>query len=226
MKVEIYSDIACPWCHLGRHRFERALAAFPGAADVEVVYRPYQLVPDAPETPVPHPEYMAGRFGPQAVAMDARLTEVGAAEGVVFDFARAVETNTLLAHRLLWLARHEYGAAAQAALKDRLLTAHFAEGADVGDRGQLTAIAVGAGLERGRVAAFLEGDEGRAEVLAEIAHAREIGVTAVPTFVFEGKWAVQGAQEVPAFLRALEQAAGAAAGAAAGESPEGAAVSS
>ncbi|WP_431958756.1 DsbA family oxidoreductase [Actinacidiphila sp. bgisy160] len=207
MKVEIYSDIACPWCYVGKRRFERALAAFPQADQVEVVYRPFQLAPDKSETPEPHRAYLNERYGPQSAAMDARLEELGRAEGLAFDFDRAIENNTLLAHRLLWHALNAYGAKEQAALKDRLLVAHFAEGADVGDRATLAALAAEAGLDRDRAAAFLASDEGLEEVLAEIDDARGIGVNAVPTFVFEGKWAVQGGQESSTFLRVLEQVA-------------------
>ncbi|MFF3949838.1 DsbA family oxidoreductase [Streptomyces sp. NPDC001902] len=207
MKVEIYSDIACPWCYVGKRRFERALAAFPQADQVEVVYRPFQLAPDKSDTPEPHRAYLDERYGPQSAAMDARVAELGRAEGLAFDFDRAIENNTLLAHRLLWHALNAYGAKEQAALKDRLLVAHFAEGADVGDRATLAALAAEAGLDRDRAAAFLASDEGLAEVLAEIDDARSIGVNAVPTFVFEGKWAVQGGQETSTFLRVLEQVA-------------------
>lgn len=207
MKVEIYSDIACPWCYVGKHRFERALAAFPGADSVEVIYRPYQLAPDKSEHPEPHREYLTARYGPQSAAMDDRLAALGRAEGLPFDFDRVLETNTLLAHRLLWHALNAYGPAVQAALKHRLLTAHFAEGVDVGDRDALATLAAEAGLDRDRAAAFLASDDGREEVLTEIEESRALGITAVPTFVFEGQWAVQGGQETSTFLRVLEQVA-------------------
>jgi predicted DsbA family dithiol-disulfide isomerase len=208
MKVEIYSDIVCPWCYVGKRRFERALAAFPGAGSVEVVYRPYQLVPDKSEQPEPHRRYLAERFGAsQADAMDARLVELGRAEGLAFDFDRAIENNSLLAHRLLWHALTVYGSKVQAVLKDRLLTAHFAEGVDIGDSHALADLAAQAGLDRDRAAVFLASDDGREEVLAQIDGARQLGITAVPTFVFEGQWAVQGGQEPSAFLRVLEQVA-------------------
>jgi predicted DsbA family dithiol-disulfide isomerase len=207
VKVEIYSDIACPWCYVGKRRFERALAAFPQADSVEVIYRPYQLVPGKSDQPEPHRAYLTARYGPQAEAMDARLVELGRAEGLPFDFDTVLENNTLLAHRLLWHALTAYGPTVQAALKDRLLTAHFAEGVDVGDRAALAALAADAGLDADRAAAFLASDEGHDEVLAEIDSARELGITAVPTFVFEGQWAVQGGQESSTFLSVLEQVA-------------------
>jgi predicted DsbA family dithiol-disulfide isomerase len=209
VKVDIYSDIACPWCYVGKRRFERALAAFPGAADVEVTYRPYQLDPTAPDEPSPLRARLAEKFGAANLdEMNARLAEVGSGEGISFDFDRAQSVNTLTAHRLLWFALDEYGADVQAVLKDRLLRAYFSEGADVADHAGLTAAAVEAGLDRDRVVAFLACDRGVAEVRGEIAEARQIGVTAVPTFVFEGKWAVQGAQEVATFRQVLEQVRG------------------
>ncbi|MFI6447385.1 DsbA family oxidoreductase [Kitasatospora sp. NPDC050543] len=214
MKVEIYSDIACPWCYIGKRRFEQALAGFEGRADVEVVYRPYQLVPDAPETATPHRAWLAERYGPQSVAMDARVTELGRDEGISYDFDTALHVNTLRAHRLLHLAEAEYGAAVQGELKERLLRAHFSEGVDVADVERLTEIAVAAGLDEARVAAYLAGDEGAAEVRAQLAAARELGISAVPTFVFEGRWAVQGGQETATFLRVLEQVAAETSGAA------------
>ncbi|MFJ9522950.1 DsbA family oxidoreductase [Kitasatospora sp. NPDC101801] len=207
MKVEIWSDVACPWCFVGKRRFEQALDRFAGKDGVEVVYRPYQLVPDAPETATPHRAWLADRYGPQSVAMDARVTELGKGEGIDFDFDTALHANTFLGHRLLHLAESEYGAAVQGVLKEALLTAHFSRGVDVGDRGQLTEIAVAAGLDRDRVTGYLAGDEGADAVRAQLAEGREIGITAVPTFVFEGKWAVQGGQEADTFLRVLEQVA-------------------
>ncbi|MFI5528693.1 DsbA family oxidoreductase [Kitasatospora sp. NPDC051853] len=207
MKVEIWSDIACPWCFVGKRRFEQALDRFEGKDGVEIVYRPYQLVPDAPATASPHREWLAERYGPQSVAMDARVTELGRTEGITFDFDTALHANTLLGHRLLHLAETEYGAEVQGVLKEALLKAHFSDGVDVGDRAALTDVAAAAGLDRDRVAAYLAGDEGAEEVRAQIAEGRELGISAVPTFVFEGKWAVQGGQEADTFLRVLEQVA-------------------
>ncbi|MFI2029224.1 DsbA family oxidoreductase [Streptomyces buecherae] len=214
MKVEIYSDIACPWCYVGKTRFEQALAAYPQADQVEVVYRPFQLDPGAPEEPLPHREVLAAKYGPQSVQMDARITELGAAENLVFDFDTVVENNSLLAHRLLRYVLDTYGSEAQARLKGRLLAAHFGEGMDIGDRAQLADAAVAVGLDRDPITEFLNGDDLHDEVLDEIEVARARGVTAVPTFVFEGQWAVQGGQEADTFLRVFEQVARETAGAA------------
>nr|WP_202451876.1 MULTISPECIES: DsbA family oxidoreductase [unclassified Streptomyces] len=207
VKVEIYSDIACPWCYVGKTRFERALTAFPQAADVEVIYRPFQLDPSAPRQPRVHRQVLAAKFGPQALAMDDRLTQLGAAEGITFDFDTVLENNSLLAHRLLRFALDEYGPEVQRRLKGRIMTGHFAEGLDIGDPAQLADAAAAVGLDRAAVTAFLAGDALRDETLADIDEAHQLGITAVPTFVFEGKWSVQGGQETSTFLQVLEQIA-------------------
>ncbi|SHN31645.1 DsbA family oxidoreductase [Actinacidiphila paucisporea] len=207
MKVEIYSDIACPWCYVGKTRFERALAAFPNGSSVEVVYRPFQLDPSAPHEARPHREVLAAKFGPQAAAMDQRIAALGAEEGIDFDFDTVLENNSLLAHRLLRFALDQYGPEAQVRLKGRLMAGHFGEGMDIGDHEHLTDAAVAVGLDRDAVADFLSGDGLHDEVLGEIDEARQLGITAVPTFVFEGRWAVQGGQETSTFLRVLEQVA-------------------
>ncbi|GAB2738296.1 DsbA family oxidoreductase [Kitasatospora kifunensis] len=207
MKVEIYSDIACPWCYIGKRRFDQALERFDGKGEVEVTFRPYQLVPDAPATASPHRAWLAERYGPQSRAMDDRVTELGRAEGIEYDFDAALHANTFLGHRLLHLAETEYGTAVQGVLKEALLKAHFTDGVDVGDRAALTEVAVAAGLDRARVAEYLAGDEGADEVQRQLDEARELGISAVPTFVFDGQWAVQGGQEVETFLQVFQQVA-------------------
>lgn len=213
MKVEIYSDIACPWCYIGERRFGRALAAFPQAGEVEVVFRPYQLDPGLPHAPSPLVDRLKDKFGARAEAAVRQVEAAGAQEGLTFRFDRAQAVNTLTAHRLLRLAEREYGAAAQRALAEKLFEAHFSLGADVADADTLADLAVAAGLERARVEAYLASGEGLREVQDEIAHAQRLGVRAVPTFVFDGKYAVQGAQPTSAFLQVLEEVHHEAAGA-------------
>ena len=207
MRIEVYSDIACPWCYLGERRLERALKSFPGGDDVEVVFRPYQLDPSMSERAVPLMTHLEKKFGAHARAMTQRITEAGKEEGIDFDWGRALAANTLTAHRLLRLAEQEYGAEAQRSLAGKLFEAHFEEGGDVGDAGELTALAVEVGLDPKRVAAYLDSDEGLAETKAEIAAARDLGVTAVPTFAIDEQYAVQGAQPPEIFLSVLEQSA-------------------
>lgn len=205
MKVEIYSDIVCPWCYIGERRFQRALEAFgPAARDVEVVFRPYQLDPSAPMEPGPLRERLAMRFGQSAVGMMDRVTESAAGEGIDIDWESAIFANTITAHRLMWLADREYGPAVQTELAEKLFELHFTRGGDVSSARDLTEAAVAAGMDEARVTAFLASSEGLEEVRDQIESARRIGVVAVPTFVFDGKWAIQGAQPVSTFLRALE----------------------
>jgi predicted DsbA family dithiol-disulfide isomerase len=207
MRVEIYSDVACPWCYVGKRRFERALAAFPPAGEVEVVFRPYQLDPAAPARAVPLNEALAMMFGPQAAAMGGRVVETARGEGIEMDFDRALSANTFDAHRLMRLAEHEYGPAVQRAVADALFSAYFAQGADVSNADALVQIAEAAGMDAERARAYLASGEGADEVRDEIEQAQRLGITAVPTFVFGGKYAVQGAQPTSVFLQALETVA-------------------
>jgi len=205
MKVEIYSDVACPWCYVGKRRFERALAAYPG--EVEVVFRPYQLDPAAGPEPRPMLQVLAEKYGPQAAAMARNVAEQARGDGITMNFDRVLAANTLDAHRLLRLAEREHGAAVQRALAEKLFDAHFTRGDHIGDRAVLAGLAGEAGMDPGRARAYLASDEGRAEVQAEIAEARGLGITAVPTFVLDGRYGVQGAQPASTFLQALEAVA-------------------
>ncbi|HEV2637371.1 MAG TPA: DsbA family oxidoreductase [Actinocrinis sp.] len=205
--MEIYADVACPWCYIGKHRFERALAAFPGAAGVEVVYRPYQLDPQAPAEATGHRAWLDQKYGPESSAMDARVAQLGEAEGIAFDFDRALHVNTLDAHRLLAYALAEGGPQAQAAVSEALYAARFNSGGNVGDHAQLARIAEQAGLDPAAAEAYLDSDAGTVEVLAQIDRARELGVQSVPTYVFDGRFAVEGAHETSTFLKVLDQVA-------------------
>ena len=205
MKVEIYSDIACPWCYIGKRRFERALASFPAADEVEVVFRPYQLDPAAPVQGTPLLPSLERKFGPRHRQMTAHVGEQARAEGLAFDWQIAIAANTFDAHRLLWLAEREGGTTLQHAVAEQLFDAHFSRGVDVGDRGQLAEVATRAGLDRDRVAAFLASGEGAAETRAAIDEARALGISGVPAFVFDERYLVSGAQPASVFLQALEQ---------------------
>jgi predicted DsbA family dithiol-disulfide isomerase len=219
MKVEIYSDVACPWCYIGKARFERALGAFPGAGEVEVVFRPYQLDPSTPRTAVPMYDYLEQRFGPGARGMVGRVVDTARQEGLTMDYERGLAANTFDAHRVMWLAEREHGPAVQRELGERLFRAHFAEGRDIGDAELLAALAAESGMDAARVRALLASDKGTDEVRREIAEAQALGITAVPTFVFDERYAVQGAQPTSAFLQVLEQVAAEAQAAGDGATP-------
>ncbi|MFJ5549136.1 DsbA family oxidoreductase [Streptomyces sp. NPDC093225] len=204
MKVEIYSDLVCPWCYIGKRRFEKALDAFPEAAGVDVVYRPFQLNPTAAQTPEPSAHVYERKFGRPAGAVFGPLTRAAAAEGITFRMDDALATNTFQAHRLLWFARRH---GRQAEVKERLLAHYFTDGGDLGDREALAELAGAAGLDRGAALAFLASTEGADEVRAELAEAAAVGVTAVPTFVIDGTVVLQGAQSPEVLLEALRRAA-------------------
>jgi predicted DsbA family dithiol-disulfide isomerase len=204
MKVDIYSDVACPWCYIGQARFERALGEFAGAEHIEVRYRPYQLDPRAPTSAEPMFDYLERRFGARGRAMAAHVIGIARGEGLEMDYDRGLSVNTLNAHRLLLLADREQGPTMQRALMRRLFEAHFAEGKDVGDPRLLAELAGEVGLDPDAVRNYLETDEGAGEVQVEIAAAQRLGVSAVPAYVFDDKYVVEGAQSTEVFLQALK----------------------
>jgi predicted DsbA family dithiol-disulfide isomerase len=172
------------------------------------VHRPFQLNPDLPEGPgqaVPAAEHYARKFGPRFRQVQERVAQAAAAEGIDYRADRILVANTLRAHRLLWLAAREGGPGLQEGLAEGLFRAYFTEGRDVSDPQALLAVAVGVGMDAARVRDLLAGDEGSAEVNEQIRGARDLGVTAVPTFVFDGRWAIVGAQEADAFLDVLRR---------------------
>lgn len=204
MLVEIYSDVVCPWCYIGDRRFGRALGAYTDAAEVNVVYRPFQLDPSAPETPQPLKQQLEQKFGPQAESIVRRTAAVGKEEGLDLRFDEAQAVNTFTAHRLLRFALATGGAEVQRHLAERLFEAHFSRGANVADPEFLADLAEEVGLDRDAAAAYLTSGEGVQEVREEIATAQRLGIRAVPTFVFNGESAVQGAQPTSTFLKVLE----------------------
>lgn len=210
MKVEIYSDIACPWCYIGKSRFERALAEFSGREDVEVVMRPFQLDPTLSPDPaqaVDSSEHYARKFGPQFKQMQARVVQVAQDVGIDYQAESVRITNTLDAHRLVWLAEQEGGSALQSQVMNGLFKAYFTDGRVVSDTATLLDVAAAAGLDRGRVREFLASGAGTEEVKAQIAVAQAHGISSVPTFVFEDQWAVAGAQEIETFKEVLASVA-------------------
>ncbi|WP_354180966.1 DsbA family oxidoreductase [Arthrobacter sp. UYP6] len=210
MKIDIWSDIACPWCYIGKRRFEAALAAFPHRDEVQVHWRSYQLDPSLPEhfdgTEV---QYLSERKGidpAQLAGMLEQVTAQAAGEGLSYDFDSLVVANSFSAHRLIHLARAEGGTKAADAVKESLLSAHFEKGQDIGAAETLAEIGAAAGLEPERVRSMLATNEFTDTVNADIAEARSLGVSGVPFFVLDRKYGISGAQPVELFSSALEQA--------------------
>lgn len=205
--VDIWSDVVCPWCYIGKHRFERALAELDDVP-VTVTYRAYQLDPTAPPgTTQAVSEAYSRKFGgpDRARAIIDRVTSIAADDGLQLRMDRALRANTLLAHRLLWLAGQPGSPVAQPVLKERLLEAYFVDGLDVGDPDTLARCAAELGFDHAAVLAFLDGDRGSAEVRADLEQAVELGITGVPTFVINGLWAIPGAQDVDTFVTVLRR---------------------
>lgn len=215
MLIEIWSDVVCPWCAVGRARFERALADFEHADEVEVRWRSFELDPTAPrvrdEDQAAHLAAKYGRTREQAAEMLDQMTATAAAEGLTFRFDLARAGNTFDAHRLLHLA-HEVGAArgeaaaVQDQLKARLLTGYLSEGAAIGEVDTLRGLAVDAGLPADAVDETLAGDRFAEEVRADEREAQDLAISAVPFFVIDRRYGVAGAQPSEVLLGALRRA--------------------
>jgi predicted DsbA family dithiol-disulfide isomerase len=212
MRIEIWSDVVCPWCYIGKRRFEQALAEFPGKDEVEVVYRSFELDPRAPEEGSESVVEALGRKyggGPSAgKEMVDRVTGVAAETGLTFDFADATHSRTLHAHRLLHLALDEGGPALQSRLKEAFLAAYFTKARSMGDHTVLRSVARSVGLDPVRVDEVLAGEEFAEDVQDDLREARELGISGVPFYVLDRRLAVSGAQPTEVFAQALQQAWG------------------
>lgn len=203
--VDVWSDVACPWCYLGKHRLEKAIEA--SGAEVTVTWHSFQLDPSiAKGEHTPHAQALTKKFRAPVEtiqAMNQRLVDLGAAEGLEYHFDRYIQANTHDAHRLIHFAQAR-GLGNQ--MKDRLMKAQFTEGAIVDDTDVLAGLAGEVGLEADEVRAMLATDQYSDAVQADIAEAAAMGATGVPFFVFDRAFAVSGAQPVEMFAEALRRA--------------------
>lgn len=210
MKVDIWSDIVCPWCAIGRARFEAALADFPHRDQVRVRWHSFELNPAAPrEYPEPLAENLATKYGvsvDEAHRMHRHMTEVAAADGLDFHFERARSGNTFDAHRLLHHALETGGATLQDRLKERFFGAYLTDGEPIGDPEALARTAAQVGLDADESRAVLASDRYADAVRADEDQARRYGITGVPFFVIGEKYGVSGAQPPAALLEALDTA--------------------
>lgn len=207
MHIEIWSDIACPWCYIGKRRFEGALEQFEHADQVEVTWRSFELDPHAPaRRPVGVVEHLAAKYGQTpaaAKAMVDHMEGVAAGEGLEYHLEETQGGNTFDAHRLLHLG-HDRGR--QHELKEELLRSYFTGGRPVADRGALADAAVAAGLDRAEAEAVLDTDAYAEAVRADEEQAYELGISAVPFFVIDRTFGVPGAQTADVLLGALRRA--------------------
>lgn len=207
MKIEVWSDIMCPFCYIGKKHLETALKQFNDAEEIDVEWKSYQLDPYIPRNPHYKNTYQylaesKGMSYDDAKQMTAGVAQAGAQAGVTLDFERTVVANSFDAHRLIHFAQTKGFADA---VKESLFRAHFTEGKDINNREVLIAVGNAAGLAEAEVVAVLDSDRYGDEVAQDIREAREIGVRGVPFFVFNRKYAISGAQPPEAFLQTLEK---------------------
>ncbi len=213
MKVEIWSDVVCPWCHIGKRRFEQALARFEHRDDVEVHWRSFELDPGAESAtaadevaPTAYAQRLATKYGTSVDAaeqMISTMTDSAAAEGLDFRFDKAVRANTFDAHQVLHLAGER---GVQDAAKERFLLAYFTEGEAVADRDVLVRLATEVGLDAAEVRTALDEQTYAAAVRADESQAMAYGIQGVPFFVIDSAYGVSGAQPADALLQVLDQA--------------------
>ena len=205
LKVDVWSDVQCPWCFIGKRKFESGVALFGEAVEVE--FHSYQLAPDSPiDVEGSHLDYLASKFGmPEAQVREMldRVTGIAAEVGLDYDFESVQQTNTTRAHELLHLAKDR---GLQDALKERLMVAYFVEGRHIGHVDDLVGLAAEVGLDPAEARAALDDHRYAEAVDADIAQAREYGITGVPFYVIDGRFGVSGAQSPESFASALAQA--------------------
>ena len=205
IKVDIWSDVQCPWCYIGKRKFEDGAAQFGG--DVEVEYHSFELAPDTPVDFDGSPkDFLSQRKGiplDQVDLMLDRVTGIAKSVGLDYDYDHVHQTNTIKAHELLHFAKSK---GVQLEMKEALLKAYFIDGGHVGRIEDLADLATTVGLDRDEVVAVLEAQTYLADVKADVAQAEAYGIQGVPFFVIDGKYGVSGAQEAAAFANVLEQA--------------------
>lgn len=210
MKIEIWSDVVCPWCYIGKRRIESALAEFAHADEVEVHWRSFQLDPGAPTEPTEGTATMLARkYGQSpegAKQMQDRVEAVAAEEGLVYRLAETLHLNTVDAHRVIHLAHQQGGIELQGRVKEALLEAYFTHARNVADHQVLREVAVATGLDPARVDEVLGSREFEREVWADIEQAQAYGASGVPFFVIDQKYGVSGAQPTEVFTQVLEKA--------------------
>jgi predicted DsbA family dithiol-disulfide isomerase len=202
--VDVFSDVICPWCYIGKRRVERAIAALD--EQVTVRWLPFQLNPTMPKEGISRREYRTKKFGSweRSLELDARVVEVGKAEGIDFAFDKIERTaNTLDAHRLIWLADQ---VGIQDAVVEALFRAYFTDGRDINNRQTLRDVVAEAGLDRARAEGVLNGGDGLEAMRDAEELSQRFRVEGVPFFIVSGKITLSGAQQPDALMEAFRQA--------------------
>lgn len=209
MKIEIYSDVICPWCFIGKRRLEQALERVGSAQPAQVLWRPFELNPTMPKEGLDRRTYLEAKFGGAEAlqAMEDRVAQAGEAEGIEFAFDRIARTpNTFDAHRLIWFAGQQ---GCQDEVVEALFYSYFTLGRDIGNLDSLTEVAADSGLNREEVRVFLANDRAVQEVRTEEATGHRLGIRGVPYFLLNGSFSISGAQPLDIFVSALQQVRGA-----------------
>ncbi len=207
MKIEIWSDIACPWCYIGKRRFEQALTQFPHRDTLEIVWRSFELDTTAPPRQTTSTvELLATKYRmsiPKAQAMMDHMAATGALEGLEFRFDRSISGNTFDAHRLIHFAAT---VGQRAAMVERLFAAYFTDGEAMGDHDTLVRLAADIGLDSMAVREMLSSTAHAGDVRGDEARAQQFGVTGVPFFAIDERYGISGAQPAATIVEALTQA--------------------
>jgi predicted DsbA family dithiol-disulfide isomerase len=203
IKIEVVSDVVCPWCYIGKRRLEKALDQLKDQFDFDVEYSPFELNPDMPLEGRNQKEYLMQKFGGETkyAQITSHVTKVAAEEGLNFDFtSQHISPNTRSAHRIIWFAKSK---GKQLEIKEALMKAYFEKGVDLSKKENLALVASEVGLSSKEVIALLESEEGLAEVVFAEQGNYQRGVTGVPFYVINDKYGISGAQPVEAFIEAL-----------------------
>jgi predicted DsbA family dithiol-disulfide isomerase len=205
IKIDIVSDVVCPWCYIGKRRIEKAMASLSGDFDFAVSYLPFELNPQTPKEGFDQKEYLSGKFGGEEKynQITAHVTNVALQEGLHFDFNKQhISPNTRDAHRVIWFAKKE---GKQLAVKEAFMKAYFEDGVDLTQKENIIAVASSAGLDAVRIATLLDSNEGWQEVnqLEQQNHQR--GISGVPFYIINNQYGISGAQPSDVFVKALTQ---------------------
>lgn len=208
IKIDIVSDVVCPWCYIGKRRIEKAINQLQGQYEFEVSYLPFELNTQVPKTGLDQKQYLTTKFGgdDRFKQLTQHVTSVAASEGLQFDFNKQkVMPNTRDAHRIIWLAKQTGN---QLEVKEAFMKAYFEDGVDLSKPENLVAIAEKCGLKRERVADLLNSDEGLQEVIAMEQLNQQRGVNGVPFYIINNQYGISGAQPTDVFMQALTQIGG------------------